>query len=252
MSRFVVILLCLFVAVACVCGGYFGYTRLTKSEDQPDLPTEITCQELLDKIPANLDLVTLTDFQPGKHFVSYDDDDDGQWERVFVPLFPLQLTKLDQNYHAVIVRFDDVRNKDQLSEKVKSQSINAQYWSMSQQLDRRTYWRMARDYSSMNFRRNVILYSGSPPARNFGRAIVIGSGIGLLVSMLVGGWQAFALMIAGIKHQIELENESEEEKITNRAGLPTDTDSPTSSDSGDKAQTSGYSNQLITEKYLKG
>ncbi len=252
MSRFVIILLCLCIAVACVCGGYFGYNQLTKSEDQPDAPTEITCQQLLDKIPANLDLVALTDFQPGKHFVAYDDDDDGQWEQVFIPLFPSQLTKLDQNYHAVIVRFDDVRNKDQLSEKVKSPSINAQYWSMSQQLDRRTYSRMARDYSSMNFRRNVILYSGSSPTRNFGREIVIGSGIGLLVSMMVGGWQAFALMIAGIKHQIELESESEEEKITNLAGLPTDDDSPTGGNSGDKAQTSGYSNQLMSEKFLKG
>ena len=82
MNRVISILLCICGAVVCAFLAYVGY-----QQDQADQQIAVefpkhSCEELLQGIPNDLSKFTLTDFKPGKHFASFDDDNNGEWEQV--------------------------------------------------------------------------------------------------------------------------------------------------------------------------
>ena len=221
MNRVIVILLCLCSTVVCAFLAYMAFQTDDGDQIENQSPAEISCSDLLERIPKGLHRLTLTDFTPGPEFVSYDDDQNGEWERVFVPLFSVPLKELKQNYRAAIVCIADVTNEEQLNEKIDAGNLVAEYWYSSQSLDSRTYNQMAEHYNSMNFDRSIILYAGYPPSKGiFGDTMLWAASGGAALSIFVLGWQAFGLMLAGIRKE-DSEEDQEEIAITNRAGVPT-------------------------------
>ena len=227
MNRLIVILLCVCGVVVCAFLAYLGYQQdLTAKQTAKESPPPFTCKSLIDRIPNNIYSFTITDFQPGKHFVQQDQDDDEKWERVLVPIFPSDQKKLGRNYKSLILVFADTPDKNSLFEKVQSDTIEADYWVTSQKLDSYFYNRLAEKYSSMDFSRSKIMYCGFPKStKSFGMMLFWGSSIGGILSVLVLGWQSLNLVIAGVRSEANNEfDDDDEDVITNRAGLPTKSD----------------------------
>ena len=220
MNRVFSILLCLCGAVVCAFIAFLGHKQ---DQNEKTVAVELpahACEELLETIPKNLSRFTLTEFKPGKHFVHYDDNEDGKWEQVWVPMFPANTKKLEKNYRAVIVSFVDTPNKEALHAKLEGKGIDAEYWFTSQTLDDRSYNGLAEKYSSLDFARSILIYSGYPNTDvSFGTYLFWGGVGGALLSLMVFGWQSFSLVIAGI--QSESNQDDDDEVIINRAGLPT-------------------------------
>lgn len=221
MNRLVVILLCVCAAVLCSFAGYTGY-RAAESDpaDQP-APRLISCAELLTDVPANLSELRVTRFKSGKKYVSYDDDDDGTWDRVFVLLFPDNLKRLTHNYRAVIVSMQGIADERELLATLAEPALDAQYWSRSQRVDADTRNRIAAKYNSLDFKRSVLLRFGYEPIVGSGSVMLWSSLLGIVLSVAVGGWQALQLMLTGIRRESSATEEEPEAPITNRAELPT-------------------------------
>ena len=220
MNRVISILLCLCGAVVCAFVAFLGHKQGQNEQTVAvELPAQ-TCAELLESVPKNLSKFTLKEFKPGKHFVHYDDNEDGEWEQVWVPMFPSSTKKLEMNYRAVIVSFVDTPNQEALFKKLDNDGIDAEYWFSSQTLDDRSYNGLAEKYSSLDFSRSILVYSGYPNTEvSFGTYLLWGGSAGALLSLLIFGWQSFSLVIAGIKS--ESKQDDDDEVIINRAGLPT-------------------------------
>ncbi len=224
MNRLVIILLSVCAGVVCALLAYIGFLATHSAGSvAKDSPT-IECNSLLESVPTDLKELSLTKFKAGNQYVSYDDDNDGQWDRVFVPLFPSHFERLDSNYRAVIVSLADVTNETQLFEKIRQPELTAEYWYWSQKLDNRTYNRLAENYLSLDFGNSVILYSGHSPTSGYGTAFLWVGCLGALLSMIVIGWNLVGLVIAGIRRESETDagnSDTDVDVISNRAQLPT-------------------------------
>ncbi len=222
MNRIVAILLCICSAVVCAFLAWLGYQG-PQSDSAATVDAKVySCQQLLEKIPPDLGQLQLADYKSGKHYVSYDDDDDGKWDRVFVALFPSQMTQLKQNYRAVFVSMAGIADEQQLFEKINSGNLDADYWDWSQRLDNTTYNRMAEYYDSLDFDRSVILYSGYPRRTGVAQIMLWGGAAGVVLSIAVIAWQLFGSILDGMRRASnEDEDEDGDVMITNRAELPT-------------------------------
>lgn len=224
MSRSVAIFLALGLAIASAVAVCFGYVEKNKTSEQEAIPAiEVSCKDMLSgtQVESGSQLV-LTDYQHGKHFVSYDNDGDGLWETVYVPLFPKSMKKLGPSYHAVIAHFVTIENEQQLKETLAGDGLTLRYEAESQELDPGTYSRMARKYPSMNFGENVMLTSKSPMEIDMGQILVLGGGIGIVIALLLGGFCMFMAMLDFLKSRIAKDDEkfSSIDVKSNRAGLP--------------------------------
>lgn len=228
MNRLIISLLCICGLVVCAFVAYLAYKQQNEIRLVEQAPPPITCEELLEKVPTGLQGLTLTEFRSGKHFVTDDADDNGEWERVMVPVFPSNLESLGTNYRAIILCIADAPDKSTLSSKLKSDEIVAEYWFAAQELDKASYSRLAENYKSMDFNQSIILYSGYPKSEVANSVLLWGSLGGGLLSLLVLGWQSMSLILAGIKNESrrkqEADPESDDSQSGNRAGLPTDLD----------------------------
>jgi len=227
MNRLIIILLCLCSVVVCAFIAYLGYQQQIEDTSIKDSPPQFSCSELLEEIPHDLSGLTLTEFRPGKHFVTDDNDRDGAWERVLIPVFPADTKSLKPNYRSIILSISDAANKEVLFEKMESSALEAEYWFTSQKLDPVSYSRMAEQYSSMDFNRSIVLHCGYPKSDNVGSFMLWGAGVGALLSFLVLGWQSTGLILAGIKNEAMRAAADDEEDdvlpdMKNRAGLPED------------------------------
>lgn len=225
MNRLITILLCVCGIVVCAFLAFIGYQQeqaATKIKEAA--PPSFSCQELLENMPSGEYAFTLTDFQPGKHFVHDDNDEDGQWEKVIIPVFPKGLRKLGRNYKAIILVIVNIPDKETLNQKINAPSIEAEYWFTAPNLDTNSYNRLAEKYSSLNFSDSRVLYCGYPKnGKSIGTYIFWAGAGGTILSLLMFGWQSFSLVLAGIRSESKRHDEDDDDKsvITNRAGLPT-------------------------------
>ena len=224
MNRLITILLCVCGIVVCAFLAFIGYRQEQEAKKtQQSAPPEISCEELLEDIPDGVYSFTLSDSQPGKHFIYDDNDGDEIWDRVIIPVFPKGLKKLGRNYKAIILVMANIPDKQTLNEKINASTIEAAYWLTSPELDSNSYNRLAGKYSSLNFSQSRVLYSGYPKTiQSFGTYVFWAGAGGTILSMLMFGWQSFNLVLAGIRSESSQDDDDEDDQvITNRAGLPT-------------------------------
>ena len=183
-------LMLLFCCMAGSASSVQGENLAEPSDSPPPAPSaRLTCQQLIDGELPPTSQFSLTDFQPGKHFVPTDTDQDGKWDQVVVPLFPADQKRLGQNYRAALVYFGDVPDFDALMARLREPELTVQYRPHQQNLERSTYNQLAQHYRSMDFSKCVLAYSGFPETSSLSSPWLIGGGMLLLGGLIIGAWQ---------------------------------------------------------------
>jgi len=230
-----------------ICLGYWMQNQETAIEADS---TAMTCGQILENPPLESRVcLTLTDFQRGKHFVEYDYDGDGQWESVFIPLFPGNMKRLGDSYHGVIAELTNVKSETELVEVLRSGEIPLQYQGWNQELDKSTYYSMAQKYPSMNFGKNILLATQETDEINMSAMLVFGGGIGVVLAILLFGIGAFIAMLNFLKRRIAKDDARfSSDDTANRAGLP---DVNPSASTGDDTPAAASSTKLQSERLLE-
>jgi hypothetical protein len=220
MARKFAIILRLCLGVVCAFIHRFGTSSLEELTGETDQKIVVSCDQLLNKWPRDNFHLLLTDFQRGKHFVSYDHDQDENWELVYVPLFPSHLKSLGNNFNSVIVYFDDVKNEDELNERLASGELDTQLWYTQQKLPDDIHSDLAQSYRLMDFSKCVVLQGGfRPPSKDIATYAVLGSYLGLLSCGVIVAWNLVAMFLPK-RGPRDFFNDEEDQPATNRAGLP--------------------------------
>ena len=250
MKSSVAIIVGIVLAIASALAICLGYSMQNQEAEITADSTVMTCGQILENPPMESRVcVTLTDFQRGKHFVEYDYDGDGQWETVFIPLFPGNLRRLGDSYHGVIVQLNNVKSETELREVIKSGEIPLEFQSWNQELNKSTYYRMAQKYPSMNFGKNVHLATEESSDFNVAGILIFGGGIGIVGAILLCGIGAFVAMLNFLKRRIAKDDARHSvEGTSNRAGLP-EVNPTNPADGATPAATS--STQLQSEQLLQ-
>lgn len=226
MDRKFAILLSICLAVLCAFVYRFATQSLSELSSEGDQATIVSCEQLLKKWPSDNYHLRLTNYQRGKQVVAYDRDQDGNWEKVYVPLFPAHLTTVGNNYNSVIVYFDDVKNEVELDERLSAEALDTQLWYTQQTLPVATHSEMAQHYRLMDFSRCVVLQGGfQPPNKKIATYAVLGSYLGLIACGIVAVWNLVAMLIPMLTpkrrpNRFFNDDEDDDAPITNRAGLP--------------------------------
>ena len=232
MRRIVSILLCICVLVVCALIAWFGHQQMQiEVNAEPGIQARlksVTCEQMLTRIPNGLDEFELTQFYAGKRFVSMDGNNDGRWERVYVPVFDRPLKEIRRNYKAIVLVFADVTDVVELRKRLQQEALQAQYWPYSQKFDYKAYNSLAEKYSSLDFDRSLIVHCGFPKSRGMAGYLYWGGAAGVLLALLGMGWQSLGLITIVIRKSAALEQAKDDEdedeedlEFMNRAGLPT-------------------------------
>ena len=234
MRRIVSILLYMCLLIVCALVAWFGYQQLNSTADDSNRQNsqplkQVTADQMLSRIPRVQGEFELVQFYPGKRFVALDFNDDGRWERVYVPVFDRPLKDIRQNYRAIVVCFAGVSDDVELRKQLQSPQLTVQFWPYSQKFDNKTYNELAERYSSLDFNRSIIVHSGFPKSAGIARYLLWVGAVGALFAMMGMGWQSLGLIAIAIRksaaiEQVQDEGEEEEDEdseFLNRAGLPT-------------------------------
>ncbi len=220
MDRKFAILLSLCLGIVCAFVHWFGTKSVQELNDEGDQAISVSCAQLLEKWPRDNFHLLLTDYQRGNYVVARDEDQDENWELVYVPLFPAHLKSLGNNFNSVIVYFDDVKNEDELDARLDAGDLDAQLWYTQQELPEQIYSDMAQKYRLMDFSRCVVLQGGfRPPNKDIAKYAVLASYLGMIACGIIVVWNVIALLLP--KHRPnDFFNDEDDGPISNRAGLP--------------------------------
>lgn len=232
MRRIIGILLCMCLMLVCALVAWFGMKQLEPAtqdaaRENAEPLQQVTCAQLLERIPDHLEEFELIEFYPGKRSIGIDANNDGRWERVYIPVFDKPLKDIRRNYRAVVVCFAGVADEIELRQQLQSGGLRAQYWPYSQKFDKVTYNAIAERYSSLNFNRSIMIHCGFPKSAGTARYLFWGGAAGALLALLAMGWQSLGLIAIVIQksaadEQAQDDDEDEDvQEFLNRAGLPT-------------------------------
>ncbi len=206
-----------------------SYNAIQESE-KSEVPAESkTCAALLAEVPSGTSRILISDYAPGKEFAKWDNDSDGIWESLCVPVFPRERQKISSGYNAVLVYFKNVPDQEAISEILESGEFEVNFWPRRQNLDVATHSMLAQKYANLDFSRSPVLHYGFEAGNPIlgQNSLMASAAIGTL-GLLVG----FLSMVVGFfmkkpSRTIDLNKDDEVDEnkpMTNRAGLPTDGD----------------------------
>ena len=220
MDRKFAILLSICLGVVCAFVNWFANQSLSDEKTIGDQPIVVSTQQLLEEWPRDNFHLLLTDYQRGIPLATYDHDQDGNWELVYVPLFPAHLKSLGNNFNSVIVYFDDVKNEKELDARLASGELDSQLWYTQQKLPEDIHSDLANAYRLMDFSHCVVLQGGfDPPNKDVAKYAVLGSYLVILACGVVAVWNLVAMLLPK-RRPHDFFNDEDEGPITNRAGLP--------------------------------
>ena len=221
MDRKFAILLSLGLGILCAFVYRFAIGSRDSLNNEGNQATTISCQQLLEGWPRDNFHLLLTEYQRGARVASYDHDQDGNWELVYVPLFPARLTSLSNNYHSVIVYFDDVKNQAELNERLAAGKLDCQLWYTQQKLPPDIHSDLAHEYRLMDFSRCVVLQGGfEPPSMKIAEIASLGSYLGMIACGIVMVWNLVAMLLPKRRPRNFFDDDDDAAPVTNRAGLP--------------------------------
>ncbi|MFT5300053.1 MAG: hypothetical protein ACI814_000827 [Mariniblastus sp.] len=204
--------------VLCAIVGFVSYSSIETEKKVVAAPLELSCFDVVEKRPLGPARVILKEFIVGNHIASFDNDDDGKWNSVCVPLFPKKQPEKSVGYRAVLVHFQGVHDQEALDQLLATRTLEVHFWPDRQGLKSATHSTLAQQYLSLNFARSPSLHYGV----TLGNPLV---GEGTLYGSVVGGCLAllgaFIAIISGFFFKKSgHENDLNEAQMTNRAGLP--------------------------------
>lgn len=220
MDRKFAILLSLGLGILCAFVHRFATGSLDESNSQVTQATTVSCRQLLKEWPRDNFHLRITDYQRGARTVPYDRDQDGNWDLAYIPLFPADLTILGNNYHSVIIYFDDVKNETELNERLAAKELDCQLWYTQQKLPADIYSDLASEYRLMDFSQCVVVQGGfRPPNLKVAKIAVLVSYLGMIACGIVMVWNLVAMLIPK-RRPHNFFSEDDDAPVTNRAGLP--------------------------------
>ena len=205
-----------------------SYKAVQESEkSDPPAVDPIACDAFLADVPGATSKILLTEFAPGRETAHWDNNSDGEWESLCVPVFPRKKLDISHGYNAVLVYFNDVPDRESLDEIIKSGELEANFWPLRQELDVATHSMLAQKYENLDFSNSPVLHYGFNTSNPLlGKTSLMASAAIGTLSIVVG----FLSMVIGffmrkptrsISLGEEADEETDEEKpTTNRAGLP--------------------------------
>jgi len=222
MLRFLPIILGGCVAVVSGLIAAIGILALADYERLTAEPFEISCKNFLKVVPRDTYRFRLTDWKHGKSVYPDPVAEDGQWESVYICLFPKQLKKLRNNYSAIVVRMEGVNGTERLEEILDSGDIDVYYAPDKQGFETGLYSRISQKYRSMTFEDCVQVHCGGPaPSNRFGNMCFYGGLIGMGAAIgLVILFYLFKMLKAIFTRKKDPWLEEQAEVVNNRAGLP--------------------------------
>jgi len=223
MVRYLPILLGTCLAIVSGLIGAVGVRALAFHEKVSAAPVVMTFEEFTTDRPDDAYHYQLTNLRAGTNVYPDPVLPDGEWEKVYVCLFPRETRWLGKNYISIIAEIEGVKGVDELAEYLKDGKINAYHWPTKQDLPKQVYDRMAQKYRSMQFKKCVHVESGGPPpSPEFGNnCIQFGIyGVGLSV-ISVAVFYFVKLVGVLLFRKRDPWYDEEEEQISNKAGLPT-------------------------------
>ena len=221
MVRYLPILLAGCVAIISGLIGAVGLRALGEYEKLSVEPMEMTLVEFASDQPDDKFRFRLTDLQHGASVYPEPAADDGEWQQVYVCLFPKNLKRLPKNYASVIVKFDGVKGKDELAKLLEDGELDVFYWPQKQKLPESVYNRMAKKYRGMLFDQCLHCETGGqPPSPDFGNSCIYAGTAGVSLSFI--GIIAFYLfrMLRSRRGKSMDWNDDKPEQFANKAGLP--------------------------------
>ena len=220
MIRKFIILICICIAGCCAVVAHLSMNVEKEVEQLVVEGQPMTCKAVLQEKPEVTTRIMLSEYAAGKFKADLDYDGDGQWEDVCLALFPPQNKKITYGYEAVLVKFKDVANQEQLDKLLESGELDTTYWPRRQELDNATHSSLAQSYKNLDFSSSVVLHCGFP-AENplLGEASLklskmVGAGALALAFLTL---LSFLIKKRGPKNLSEMDFNA---PVTNRAGLP--------------------------------
>ena len=150
-----------------------GVCALADYEQVAADPLDMTYESFVNDRPDDVFRYRLTDIQHGATVYPEPILEDGQWEEVYVCLFPIETKKLSRDYSSIIVKFTGIKGSADLTERLKDDSLELYYWPEKQSLPKAVYDRMALNYRGMQFDRCLHCEAGAPtPSPDLGNGLV--------------------------------------------------------------------------------
>ena len=221
MVRVLPILLAVCTGVISALIGAVGLRALAEYEKLSVEPMEMTLEQFASDQPEDKFRFHLTDLQHGASVYPEPAVDDGQWEQVYVCLFPKNLKRLGKNYASVIVKFEGVKGSEDLAKLLDDGELDVFYWPQKQSMPDGVRNRMATKYRGMLFEHRLHCETGGqPPSPDFGNSCIYAGTAGVSLSFI--GIVGFYLlrMLFSRRGRSKDWHEEETEQYANKAGLP--------------------------------
>jgi len=196
MTRILPILIGLCFAIISGLIAAAGVFALADYEKVAADPLEMTFAEFFDQRPEDVFRYQLTDVQHAAKIFPEPALEDGQWENVYVCLFPQSMKRLGGSYTSIIVKVEGVKGSAELTEMLEDGSLEVYYWPEKQNLPADLYHRMAKGFLGMQFQDCLHCEAGAPtPSPDFGNSCIFMGIAGVSLSFLgVLGFYVFRWM----------------------------------------------------------
>ena len=199
MARFLPILIGACFAIISGLIAAVGVVALTDYEKVAADPLEMGFAEFFQQQhDQEVCRYRLTDVQHGASVYPQPQRDDGQWENVYVCLFPQSMTQLSGTYESIIVKFEGVKSSAELSELLQDGSLEVYYWAEKQELPDDVHNRIAKSYRGMQLQDCLHCEAVTvPPSPDFGNSCVYAGIAGVSISVL-GVLGFYVLRVMGV------------------------------------------------------
>ena len=162
-----------------------GVRALAQYERVAADPIEMTFDEFFEGRPDEVFRYRLTDIQHGASVYPEPVREDGNWEDVYLCLFPKRMKRLSNSYSSIIVKMQGVRGSKELAAKLEDGSLEVFFWPEKQNLPDGIYNRMAKKYRGMQFQKCLHCEAGGPPpSPDYGNSCIYFGIIGVSVSVV--------------------------------------------------------------------
>ena len=161
------LLLCLCCVVLCAFVGFLSKRAIDEATEFSEHPLEQDCSSFIDSPPKKSSGILLNNFvffnsiaTIEDDIATVDNDGDGKWDEVAIPLFSEDSFKSKVSYTSVIACFRDVPDLKTLHERLSAKELKVSYRVKEQKLARPLHTQLAITFKSMDFRNSPVVTVG--------------------------------------------------------------------------------------------
>ena len=221
MIKFLPFILCVFLAVASGFLLVLGNQAVKENARIVEVK-EFDGTDLLNEPPVQQKKLLVKNFTWGKHHSKMDFNEDGNWDELFVCIFPTKVKQNITRYKAILVNFHDVKNQEELDEFLKQTELEVLF-SPGEKVSEYAYANLAKKYKSLDFQNSVVVQANAPDVTNDNAELfLLGGKGGLALSGILFVLFLIYRVIKAIlpKKKDGFDFEDAPQPTRNKAGLP--------------------------------